>query len=206
MKTKLIKLLLGVLCLLVISLLINIEIRYIINDIYNSPDYSFIVAYVHATVLVITVMVFGAFINYNYKLIRSLQLPKVTKEPINTIDYIRITRDEIYKIKCTIKWFFDGDENEYYDQMIKPKIKNCPLYRLGIHNIVCTKQIKTKHGIFNSNIEVGDQFIHITITLDRPGLLIGKAGNTYDMLVKELEDKLSSKVHIDIIESKLWNY
>jgi len=206
MKTKLIKLLLGVLCLLVISLLINIEIKYIINDIYNSLDYSFIVAYVHATVLVITVMVFGAFINYYYKLIRSLQLPKVIKEPINTIDYIGLTRDELYKIKCTIKWFFDGDENEYYNQMIKPKIKNFPLYRLGIHNIIAKRETKTKHDIFNTGIEVGDVYINITITLDRPGLLIGKAGSTYDLLLKYLEDTLSSKIHIHIIESKLWNY
>ena len=182
-------------------------INYIFNELINNNlEFNYLLYYGSATITAILLIVLLGLLNYNYKLIRSLQLPKVIKEPINTIDYIGLTRDELYKIKCTIKWFFDGDENEYYNQMIKPKIKNFPLYRLGIHNIIAKRETKTKYSIFNTGIEVGDVYINITITLDRPGLLIGKAGSTYDLLLKYLEDTLSSKIHIHIIESKLWNY
>ena len=46
--------------------------------------------------------------------------------------------------------------------------------------------------------------IFITITLERPGILIGKAGRTIDGLEKYLERIFEKPVKISIKESKLW--
>ena len=48
-------------------------------------------------------------------------------------------------------------------------------------------------------------FLEITITLVRPGLLIGKGGRTIDGLKKYLEKLLDVFVEIKVKESKLWH-
>jgi ribosomal protein S3 len=46
--------------------------------------------------------------------------------------------------------------------------------------------------------------ILLTITLERPGLLIGRYGKTIDALKKRLSDLKNFPVEIFIIESRLW--
>lgn len=47
-------------------------------------------------------------------------------------------------------------------------------------------------------------YVVVTVTLGRPGLLIGKMGETIDDLTLYLEKILEKKVLIKIKESKLW--
>lgn len=91
-------------------------------------------------------------------------------------------KDQRY-YKGKIRVFFDGscigDE---------PRIKNVSIGQLGITNITFLK--------FKKHLE-------ITITLERPGSLIGFHGNT----IKKLSDYLSYKdefVKITVVESKIW--
>jgi ribosomal protein S3 len=46
----------------------------------------------------------------------------------------------------------------------------------------------------------------LTITLTRPGIFIGKAGNHYEAVKQVLSARLGEPISIKIKESKLWNY
>lgn len=68
-----------------------------------------------------------------------------------------------------------------------------------------------EHDIYRSVLEITDiqskfksNEIIITITLGRPGLLIGKGGKDIDKLTKYLTRRFDKEVQIKIIESKLW--
>ena len=59
-------------------------------------------------------------------------------------------------------------------------------------------------GITDIIIKIEDKVITIDITLERPGLLIGKAGRTIDGLTAYLERLHEKKIKIKIHESVLW--
>ena len=64
-------------------------------------------------------------------------------------------------------------------------------------------------GITNIEFEFGDKSkdifdYEITVTLERPGLLIGKGGRTIDELTEILTEQLKGRVKIYINESSLW--
>lgn len=59
-------------------------------------------------------------------------------------------------------------------------------------------------GITNVVVKNKKSRIFITITLERPGILIGKAGRTIDGLENYLVRIFEKPVKISIKESKLW--
>lgn len=72
-------------------------------------------------------------------------------------------------------------------------------------------QFFENEDIYRPRLEITDVvvknkklFIEITITLVRPGLLIGKQGRTIDALKEYLEKLLEKFVEIKIKESKIW--
>jgi ribosomal protein S3 len=86
-----------------------------------------------------------------------------------------------------------------------------------IHSITPKKvrrlinQFFVNEDIVRQSLEITDVVVKnkwycvkVTITLGRPGLLIGKAGKTIDALVLYLEKILEKNVVISIKESKLW--
>jgi ribosomal protein S3 len=87
-------------------------------------------------------------------------------------------------LKRNIHYFFEG-----YDEYLDP-IVNCPISMLEIHNFEFKR--------FKDRIE-------LTITLQRPGLLIGKGGSTISGLEGYLTQNIDFPVKILIKESKLWN-
>ena len=93
----------------------------------------------------------------------------------------RISQRQQSFYKGTIRCFFDDNDN----------LPN--LISLGITNLKFRK-IKNQ--------------IEITITLERPGLLIGKGGSTINKLSEFLSNcpRDYLPVKINIIESKLWRY
>lgn len=58
-----------------------------------------------------------------------------------------------------------------------------------------------------TNVEPEDtkDAVNVTITLGRPGLLIGKGGRTMDLLKEHLTKCFQKEAKIFIIESKLWH-
>lgn len=46
--------------------------------------------------------------------------------------------------------------------------------------------------------------IVVTVTLERPGVFIGKGGSVIDKLSAGLSEELGKKVRIDLEESQLW--
>jgi ribosomal protein S3 len=102
--------------------------------------------------------------------------PKYDLNKYDTIDW---------KIRHHIKGYFDG--YEHYDE--KWTLQKVYTHQLGITDI------KVKDNKSN---------IIITITLLRPGLLIGKAGCEIDNLTKKLTEWMNKPVTIKIIESRLW--
>ena len=59
-------------------------------------------------------------------------------------------------------------------------------------------------GITDVSVEQNKKEMKITITLERPGLLIGKKGRVIDALETYLKDAFDTTVSIIIEESKLW--
>lgn len=85
------------------------------------------------------------------------------------------------------------------------------LFRTFFEGVGDWVQPITKNPIAIGHMEITDlQFafkenglIELTVTLGRPGLLIGKGGRTIDALEEYLSDA-DNKVKILIIESTLW--
>lgn len=86
------------------------------------------------------------------------------------------------RLKRKFRAFFEGWETN------DEAVVQIPVERLGVTNI---EMIKSK-----GNIE-------LEVTLERPGLLIGKGGSTIDALQKYLSE-VDNPVVIKIVESKLW--
>lgn len=101
-----------------------------------------------------------------------------------------MNKDKKSKIKRLFRLFFEGagDPLEPYDMLIGPEI-DIPIMKFGITNM----------EFFQF-----DEGIAFRITLERPGLLIGKAGRVIDAIQKYLSDELEESVKIYIVESKLW--
>lgn len=92
------------------------------------------------------------------------------------------------KIKFFFRTFFEGyvDEVDFY---IEPTIK-MELCKLEITDL---------------SFKFKKDYIQLTVTLGRPGLLVGRYGSTIDNLMSSLTSYVGKKVKIYIIESKLWN-
>lgn len=97
---------------------------------------------------------------------------------------LSLRAEHIYSNK--IRLFFEGRGSEFEANFQEP-IVNMPLINLGITAFE-VREFKNKR-----------KFI---ITLKRPGLLIGKGGETIDKLKEYLSNGKTAKIHI--IESKLW--
>lgn len=100
--------------------------------------------------------------------------------------------------------------------IIKKYFQKRRLYK-ELHSITPKKvrrlmnQFFENEGIVRQSLEITDvavknkrSYVKVTITLGRPGLLIGKMGSTIDALTLYLEKVLEKKFEINIIESKLW--
>lgn len=61
----------------------------------------------------------------------------------------------------------------------------------------------SRFGITDFLFEFKNEKLIVTIVLERPGILIGKAGRTIDGLNKYLS---SDNIEVHIKESKLWSY
>lgn len=59
-------------------------------------------------------------------------------------------------------------------------------------------------GITNVDFKKEKDILNITVTLERPGLLIGKTGRNIDGLRKALKKCLKQKVEVLLIEDKSW--
>ena len=93
-------------------------------------------------------------------------------------------------IKNHIRTFFEGYSYYFHDEADTiPPVVDIPIHRLGITNF------KFK---FKPNK------ILVIITLERPGLLIGKQGTTIDQLTKFLNYDKRTEVSIQIKESRVW--
>jgi ribosomal protein S3 len=64
----------------------------------------------------------------------------------------------------------------------------------------------TRHALLITDVSLrlGDKEHTLTITLERPGLLIGKAGRHIDALRDRLTSGLGHPIKIEIIEDKKW--
>lgn len=58
--------------------------------------------------------------------------------------------------------------------------------------------------ITDVDVKIKKKLVIVTVTLGRPGLLIGKMGRTIDALTEYLKKILERDVEILIKESKLW--
>ena len=58
--------------------------------------------------------------------------------------------------------------------------------------------------ITDVSLKLGDEEHTLTITLERPGLLIGKAGRDIDALQERLSSGLGHPTKILIVEDKQW--
>lgn len=94
-------------------------------------------------------------------------------------------RREKSRLKYSFRSYFEG--SGYEDWSIDP-IEPILIKKFGITDI----QFKFKKNL-----------VEMTITLERPGILIGKGGRTIDGVSKFLSSP-EQRVKILIIESKLW--
>ncbi|MFW6243354.1 MAG: KH domain-containing protein [bacterium] len=96
----------------------------------------------------------------------------------------------INKFKSCFRIFFEGCNYDYIEQIYDNYV---PIRNFEITN-------------FKFYFEENKMFV--TITLERPGLLIGKGGHTIDSLKNYINDVFKDKfkkVELNIQESKLWS-
>jgi len=101
-------------------------------------------------------------------------------------------------LKTEFKSFFEGD-----------KFGNNPLFAIPIMKFGIT-DIKVVEGTELNKSKLSIKTIDMYITLERPGILIGKGGQVINRLERYLngpqhKDVLKKKVNVKIIESKLWD-
>lgn len=95
-----------------------------------------------------------------------------------------INKHTINRIKSLFRAFFEGWDGDGSDAQV-------PL-------------LISQLQITNLEFDIKPEKIILTVTLCRPGLLIGKAGRTIDALTKWLSER-NQEVEIKIVESKLWH-
>lgn len=93
-------------------------------------------------------------------------------------------KDETYRLKNLFRIFFEGA----YEAM--------PIYEYGFP--------VSKLEITDLSFVFGEKEIEMTITLCRPGLLIGKGGRTIDALEEFFNSDKEKPIKIKIVESNLW--
>jgi predicted RNA-binding protein YlqC (UPF0109 family) len=109
---------------------------------------------------------------------------KFFKKIYSNLPWIKERALALRNVKLAIRHFYEGD----YDSLgIAPD-------RMPIKDL----------GIFDIKIRRLKPILEIEIYLDRPGLLIGKAGRNYDALKAFLEAVFNQPVKINIIEVKFW--
>ena len=86
-------------------------------------------------------------------------------------------------LKNQFRYFFEGWEGD-------GAIVDIPIHKFGITDIK-----------FNET----DEATEMTVTLERPGILIGRAGTVINQLTTHLSEYHGCPVKVLIIESKLWH-
>lgn len=99
---------------------------------------------------------------------------------------MKSTKEKERELKSIFRLYFEGLP---YDGFADP-IEDIPIRNFEITDI----QFNFKEDL-----------TEMTITLGRPGLLIGRSGRTIDGLEKFYSNREGHKVKILIIESKLWS-
>lgn len=121
------------------------------------------------------------------KLLSNLK-SKLIEYLLNEKHYTEEQIKAINKFKIAFKTFFEG--------------------AYGIDQIYDTPMSILNFGITNLKFDFPNNDMVITITLERPGMLIGKGGHTIDSLTKHLNEwsfeNDFENVKINIVESKLW--
>jgi len=113
-------------------------------------------------------------------------IKKISKNILNTSIYTAQQINRINLFKSYFLNYFEGIPRENIDAI-------CPM-NVG------------SFGITNLDFDFKESLMVVTITLERPGILIGKAGTTIDGLIEYLNKGEKEKTEIKIIESNLWNY
>jgi len=100
-------------------------------------------------------------------------------------------------------------EKEFKEALLNQKVNK----ELARDIRISIDRFFNNNGIIRSQMEITDistkkikEILLITITLNRPGLLIGKAGERIDALEKYLKEYFEKAVKIHIEESRLWDY
>ena len=108
---------------------------------------------------------------------------------------IKILREAWKKSCCFVSIFFDSLNKDVNERSVKILIQNYleenSLHEgsLQLHHIaVATKTSK----------------VVVTVTLGRPGILIGRGGATINEIERLLSERLEKPVHIEIVEHSVW--
>jgi predicted RNA-binding protein Jag len=127
------------------------------------------------------------FLFKKYLLYLQYKLSVMEKEVKSNVEEVGrlMEHSEEKKLKQLFRLYFEGCELAGM-----PAKEHCSVITFGITNLGFKK--------FKDRIKM-------TITLERPGLLIGKAGKTIDGLTAYLTRLSDFPVKIEIKESKLWN-
>ena len=90
----------------------------------------------------------------------------------------------------------------------KPMSENEKLLKEIRHHMLCffenEDMSRISLGITNMECSKDKNGITLTITLERPGFLIGRAGRTLDSLTEYLKTLLDADVKIKLVEDKTW--
>jgi len=100
-----------------------------------------------------------------------------------------------------MKTIFNKKKRIQENQILKKKV--CRTIR-NFFEYADLKASIISFGITDVSVEQNKKEMKITITLERPGLLIGKHGRVINALETHLKGVFSMDVSISIKESKLW--
>ena len=101
--------------------------------------------------------------------------------------------------------FNERDKMTFYTKYLAKKNKKQKSIRRAIGRYFDESKInRSRFEITDIQSKFKSNKIIVTITLDKPGLLIGKGGRGIDQLIEYLTKRFDKEVRIKIIESKLW--
>ena len=165
----------------------NFNIIKLINNNYNKLKYIYNIKNIDILKINYKNKFYNKFLKVMKKYI--LQLKRKYKSIFGKPNYRH------REIKYAFKRIFDGeyDYNHYSGEdgyHIDPLIPDCKTHQLGLTKI-SIKETKTQ--------------ITLSIYTARPGLLIGKGGKNYDIIIDEMGKCFNKNIKLNIYEKSIWN-
>ena len=133
----------------------------------------------------------------------------IATDHINGLTFKKLKSNiDTLKAECKLLDNIIYKSQTHYDSILSKKIRRTiMLHYSKLDNVEHTLDFSNLYKLQISAIHIDDtdEVCNITITLSRPGILIGKHGTGFEALLNVLKQELNKEVKITIKEDKIWH-